>query len=112
MPPAESRLWGTPNDTTLLHDAVYIAGMRFSVHFENDRREATDRREITLDMCERVVALPLQKDDEGQPAGRTAYWGYVAEKERYLKVVVEAGGEEITTAHWDRGFGRRMQARD
>jgi len=25
--------------------------------------------------------------------------------------VVEAGGEEITTAHWDRGFARKMKRR-
>lgn len=29
----------------------------------------------------------------------------------YLKVVVEADGEEVTTAHWDRGFARRMKRR-
>lgn len=58
-------------------------------------------------MCERVGTQPLR--EERQPCGRVAYWGYVAEKSRYLKIVVEADGEEITTAHWDRGFGRKMK---
>ncbi len=62
-------------------------------------------------MCEQVRAGPLAQDSENQPRGRTAYWGYVAEKARYLKVVVEADGEEVTTAHWDRGFARRMKRR-
>jgi len=85
--------------------------VRFSDHFEEDRRDAPDRGEITLEMCEQVKAEPLERDSENQPSGRTAYWGYVAEKARYLKVVVEADGEEVTTAHWDRGFARRMKRR-
>ena len=85
--------------------------MRFSAHFEEDRQDAPDRREISLPMCERVVARPMAQDTENQPGGRTAYWGYIEEKERYLKVVVEADGEEITTARWDRGFGRRIATR-
>jgi hypothetical protein len=95
----------------LSHDNVYIVGVRFSAHFEEDRRDAPDRREITLEMCEKVMAEPLNEDSENQPRGRTAFWGYVAEKSRYLKVVVEADGEEITTAHWDRGFRRKMEGR-
>lgn len=91
---------------------VNIAGMRFSRHFEQDRQDAPDRREITLDMCESVRGEPLDMDAEDQPHDRTAYWGYIARKSRYLKVVVESDGEEITTAHWDRGFARRMKRRE
>jgi hypothetical protein len=81
--------------TALPHDSVYIPGVRFSDHFERGWRDAVDRQEITLEMCERVRAQPLQEEREHQPRGRVAYWGYVAEKSRYLKVVVEADGEEI-----------------
>lgn len=102
---------GSPCTIILSHDIVYILRVRFSDHFEEDRRDASDRREITLKMCELVKARPLDEDSENQPRGRTAYWGYVAEKARYLKVVVEADGEEVTTAHWDRGFGRKMKRR-
>lgn len=84
-------------------------GVRFSDRFERDRRDASDGREITLEMCELVKAGSLEEDN--QPHGRTAYWGYIAEKARYLKVVVEADGEEVTTAHWDRGFRRKMERR-
>jgi hypothetical protein len=89
---------------------VYILVVRFSAHFEEDRREAADRREITLEMCATVKAEPIDKDSD-QPRGRTAYWQDVAEKNRYLKVVVEADGEEITTTYWDRGFRRKMKGR-
>jgi hypothetical protein len=44
-----------------------------------------------------------------QDKGRTAYWGYVPEKDRYLRVTLEPDGEEIVTAHWDRGFRREVE---
>jgi hypothetical protein len=58
-------------------------------------------------MCERVKAEPTRAED--QDKGRTAYHGYVPEKDRYLKVIVEPDGEEIVTAHWDRGFRREVE---
>lgn len=61
-------------------------------------------------MCERVKAEPME--DELQENGRMAYWGYIETKNRYLKVIVEPDGEEITTAHWDRGFKRKMRRRE
>lgn len=48
-------------------------------------------------MCERVKAEQIS--ERLQENGRTAYWGYVAERDHYLKVIVEPDGEEITTAH-------------
>lgn len=60
-------------------------------------------------MCERAVTEAVEI--EKQPDGRTAYWHYVADERRYLKVVVELDGEEIVTAHFDRGFGRRVERR-
>lgn len=83
--------------------------MRFSDHFIRDRRERSDRREISVEICERVKAEPIS--ERLQENGRTAYWGYVVEKGRYLKVIVEPDGEEITTAHWDRRFKREMRTR-
>lgn len=89
---------------------MYILSVRFSDHFERDRQGRSDRHEITLEMCERIKSGPVE--GELQENGRTAYWGYVEERNRYLKVVVESDGEEITTAHWDRGFERKMRRRD
>jgi hypothetical protein len=81
--------------------------MRFGEHFERFRRHRSDRADIAIEMCERVKAEPMKKEDQNK--GRTAYWGYVSEKDRYLKVVVEPDGEEIVTAHWDRGFRREVE---
>jgi hypothetical protein len=41
---------------------VYILGLRFSAHFKEDRRDAADRRGITLEMCALVKAEPLDED--------------------------------------------------
>lgn len=42
--------------------------------------------------------------------GRIAYWGYVESEDRYLKVIVEADGEEAVTARFDRDFKRKMRS--
>jgi hypothetical protein len=84
--------------------------MRFSEHFERFRRHRSDRLDITIEMCERVKAEPMRREDQNN--GRTAYWGHVPEKDRYLKVIVEPDGEEIVTAHWDRGFRREVERKE
>ena len=84
--------------------------MRFSEHFERFRRQRPDRVDITIEMCERVKAESMKREDRDK--GRTAYWGYVPEKARYLKVIVEPDGEEIVTAHWDRGFRREVERKE
>lgn len=81
--------------------------MRFGDYFRRERRHRPDRADITIEMCERVVAEPIRR--ESQKKGRTGYWGYVEEKERYLRVVVEPDGETIFNAFWDRGFRRAVR---
>jgi hypothetical protein len=61
-------------------------------------------------MCERIKNQPM--NTVNQDRGRTAYQGYVSEKVRYLKVIVEPDGEEIVTAHWDRGFRREVERKE
>jgi hypothetical protein len=56
--------------------------VRFSEHFERFRRHRPDRADITIEMCERIEAEPMKKQE--QDKGRTAYWGYVPAKDRYL----------------------------
>jgi hypothetical protein len=81
--------------------------VRFSEHFEEDRRDQPDRERITLSMCEWAVRNPAASEPGRK--GRTAYWGYVEDEDRYLKVIAEPDGEEIVTAHFDRGFRRKMR---
>ncbi len=60
-------------------------------------------------MCERAVTEAVEIEE--QPDGRIAYWHYVEDEGRYLKVVVEPDGEEIVTAHFGRGFGKSVERR-
>ena len=94
------------------HAAIWYShavpyGVRFSGYYEGDRRDQPDRERITIEMCERVVTNPVAS--EPSLKDRMAYWGYVEGEDRYLKVVVEPDGEEVVTAHFDRGFGRRTR---
>jgi len=84
--------------------------VQVSDHFERLRRHRSDRADITIEVCERIKAEPMKIED--QDKGRTAYWGHVPDKERYLKVIVEPDGEEIVTAHWDRGFWREVERKE
>lgn len=86
-----------------------LVDMRFSEYFERFRKLRSDRADITISMCEGTKTEPMKT--EAQDKGRTAYWSHVPEKSRYLKVIVESDGEEITTAHWDRGFKREVERR-
>lgn len=61
-------------------------------------------------MCEKVVNDSIAREE--QKNGRLAYWGYVVEEDKYLKVVVESDGEEVVTAHFDRGFKKRAERRN
>ena len=61
-------------------------------------------------MCEKAVNEAVEREE--QRNGRIAYWGYVIEEDKYLKVVVEPDGEEVVTAHFDRGFKKRADRRD
>lgn len=84
-------------------------GVRFSEHYEDYRRKLPDRERISLLMCEQAVAGSVER--ETQRSGRVAYWGYVKDEDRYLKVVLEPDGQEIVTTHFDRNFKKRMERR-
>jgi hypothetical protein len=81
--------------------------MRWSDHYEQDRRHQPDRRDITLEMCEQVKAKPLQS--YMQKDGRTVYKGHVPDKGKYLRVVVLPDAETVWTAHWDRNFRKKVE---
>lgn len=81
--------------------------MRFSEHYEQDRRHQPYRTDITLAMCERVIGNPLQTRE--QQDGRTVYWGHISEKDRYLRVVMLPDRETVWTAHLGRNFRKKVE---
>ena len=61
-----------------------------------------DRRDIDFADVSRAIALPTRK--ERQVDGRMRHWYWVAERQRWLRVVTEADGETVHNAFWDRDF--------
>jgi hypothetical protein len=86
---------------------VRFPALRFSRHFEKDRSRRSDRREITIEKCQRVIEVAVK--EEPQDDGSINFWGYVEERDRYLKVAVNPEVQEVITAHFDRVFRRKVQ---
>lgn len=47
--------------------------------------------------------------EEIQDNGRIRRWGYIAEAEKYLRVITEADGETVHNAFFDRGYRPQEQ---
>ena len=73
--------------------------MKFSEHYLGYRFQI---RGITLGQAawivENAVRVAVQED------GRTRYWAYLNELQRYVRVVVEPDGETIVTVFMDSSF--------
>lgn len=74
--------------------------MKVHPYFENSVRMR--RPEVTVELCRRVLTSPLRT--EVQPDGRIRHWGYVAEQDKYLRVVTLSDGETLFNAFFDRSF--------
>ena len=59
-------------------------------------------RGIRPEWCERILANPVRV--EVQEDGRVRHWGFVEELGQWIRVVIEADGETLVTAHPDRRF--------
>ena len=80
--------------------------MKKSGHFNEDVSRRPDREEITDEWRERALHDPEYV--ERQRDGRTRRWTYIAERGKWLRVVVLADGETVHTNFWDRGFERKL----
>lgn len=57
---------------------------------------------LKTEWIEEVLNNPVRT--EVQSNGRVRYWGYVAEMDKYLRVVTEPNGEMVHNAFFDRRF--------
>ncbi len=57
---------------------------------------------LKMEWIQQVIGQPVRR--EVQANGRIRYWAFIAELEKYLRVVVEADGETVHNAFPDRGF--------
>jgi hypothetical protein len=71
-------------------------------YFEIEVMVRPDRRDIDLAQVGRALAEAAHK--QRQPDGRMRLWLWVAERRRWLRVIVEPDGETVHNAFWDRNF--------
>jgi hypothetical protein len=57
---------------------------------------------LKMEWIDHVLNDPIRT--EVQPNGRIRHWGYIAEMEKYLRVVTEPDGETVHNAFFDRRF--------
>jgi hypothetical protein len=78
--------------------------MEVADYFKRSVLEDPDRSDITVEMCERIVAAAEytnQQDD-----GLWQIWGYVPELDRYVRVITSANRGRLINAFKDRNFTR------
>lgn len=75
--------------------------MRFTQYFLYTRQRQ-DRKDIQLEWIEAVHAQPIVT--QVQQDGRIRKWGYIAEVDRYLRVILLEDGETVHNAFFDRDF--------
>jgi hypothetical protein len=61
-----------------------------------------DRRSIDFADVARALSQPARR--VRQSDGRVRHWYWVAEHQRWLRVVTEPDGETVHNAFWDRNF--------
>ena len=75
--------------------------MKTTLYFENTRQRP-DRARIQLEWIQRVIDHP--EKTEIQLDGRIKKWAWIAEENRYLRVILLEDGETIHNAFFDRSF--------
>ena len=81
--------------------------MRATSYFERKVLENPDRRSITVELCERVVGEA--EHVEKQADGRLRFWGYVPERQLYLRVITSGDREVLINAFFDSNFTREQR---
>ena len=66
-----------------------------------------DRPEIRREWCERVLRNHLRVEQQGD--GKYQIWGYIAEVDKYLRVITLEDRETIDNAFFDRTYARKQQ---
>ena len=82
--------------------------MKTSGHFDDDVSKRPDRADVTDELREQALREPEYR--EHQQDGRAKHWIYVAEREKWLRIVVLEDGETVHTNMWDRGFEKKLES--
>jgi hypothetical protein len=81
--------------------------MRTTDQFRRSVIEAPERSDLTIGMCEQVVAAAEYTHQ--QDNGLWQIWGTVPELDRYIRVITDADREQLVNAFKDRNFTRRRK---
>jgi hypothetical protein len=57
---------------------------------------------LKAEWIEEVLIHPIRT--QTQPNGRIRYWGFISDRNKYLRVITEADGETVHNAFFDRRF--------
>ena len=95
--------------TALVHrpapDAALLR-METADYFRRSVMGDPDRSDITVEMCERVVAAAEYTNQQNN--GLWQIWGYVSEFDGYIRVITSADRQRLINAFRDRNFTRRV----
>lgn len=61
-----------------------------------------DRPEVRREWCQRVLENHLEEERQGD--GKFQMWGYIAEVEKYLRIITLEDRETVDNAFFDRRF--------
>jgi hypothetical protein len=66
-----------------------------------------DRPGVLRNWCERVLHHAERVEQQGD--GKYQMWGYIAEMDRYLRVITLEDRETVDNAFFDRGYARKLR---
>jgi hypothetical protein len=75
--------------------------MKTTLYFEY-ARQRPDRARIQFEWIQRVIDHP--EKTEIQVDGRIKKWAWIAEEDKYLRVILLEDGETVHNAFFDRSF--------
>lgn len=75
--------------------------MKTTLYFEY-ARQRPDRARIQLEWIQQVIDHP--EKTEIQVDGRIKKWAWIAEEDKYLRVILLEDGETVHNAFFDRSF--------
>ena len=84
-----------------------IEAVKTTLYFEGKVLENPERRGITVELCERIVSEAEHAEE--QRDGRFRFWGYVPERQMYLRVIASGDREVLINAFFDSNFTRKQR---
>ena len=75
--------------------------MKTTQYFDHMRKRQ-DRAKIKDEWIDRVIQSPVKTDVQSD--GRIRKWAWIAEEEKFLRVILLQDGETVHNAFFDRSF--------